>query len=182
MARSIMLDLETLDTGPDAVILTFGAVKFSEFTDEEPSSPLYLRIKIDEQSTLGRSISQDTLNWWSTQDPAAQEEAFSEEDRVSLDNFTSQLSKYVVGADKVWAQGPTFDIVILENLYRMIGKTAPWAFWQIRDSRTLLDLGDDSVKKNNASAHNALADAYFQAQAVQSIYRELGVEQKTRRE
>ena len=60
-----------------------------------------------------------------------------------------------------------FDIVILENLYRQIGKPAPWQYYSIRDSRTLLKaLGDD--RKGGALLHNALADAVSQAEAVQS--------------
>lgn len=175
-----MLDLETLDTSPTSVVLTFGAVKFSEYNDEDPSdaSAIYLRLNIDEQTSLGRTINPDTLEWWGKQSAEAQAEAFAEDNRISLENFTSQLNKYIVGCDKIWAQGTTFDIVILENLYRMLGKPIPWAYWQIRDSRTLFDLGDDSIKKKNASAHNALADAYFQAKSVQAVYKQLGITKK----
>lgn len=180
MAQDIMLDLETLDTSPTSVILTFGAVKFDKFSENDPddSTAIYLRLDMDSQSELGRTINPDTVVWWGNQSKESQEEAFSEENRVSLEDFTTQLNKYIVGCDKIWAQGTTFDIVIIENLYRMLGKPIPWAYWQVRDSRTLFDLGDDSIKKNNASAHNALADAYFQAKSVQAIYKQLGVTKK----
>jgi len=173
-----MLDTETMGTSPDSVILTFGAVMFDPFSDEEPTKPLYLRLEIDEQTAMGRTINPDTLAWWGKQDQAAQDEAFSELDRVSLEDFATQLNRYIVGADKIWAQGTTFDICLLENLYRMMGRPIPWEYWKVRDSRTILDLGDDSVKKNNASAHNSLADSYFQALGVQSIYKQLGIKKK----
>jgi hypothetical protein len=60
----------------------------------------------------------------------------------------------------------------------MIGKPVPWQYWQIRDARTIYDLGDDSAKTGNSSAHNALADSYYQAIAVQNIYKELNIKKK----
>ena len=174
----IMLDLETLATSPDSVILTCGAIKFDPYSDTEPSAPFYVRISVDDQTEMGRVINPDTVEWWGKQPQSAQDEAFGDEGRVSPDEFTIQLNRYIVGATNVWAQGTMFDIVILEHLYRMLGKPLPWRYSQIRDSRTLFDLGDDSIKKNNASAHNALADAFFQAKSVQSIYKQLGVKQK----
>jgi len=41
-------------------------------------------------------------------------------------------------------------------------------------------MGDDSAKKGNGDAHNALSDAYCQAVAVQQIYKQLGVVKKTK--
>lgn len=175
---SIMLDLETLATSPDSVILTCGAVKFDPFSDIDPSSPFYVRISVDDQTAMGRTINDDTVKWWSKQPQGAQDEAFGDEGRVSPDEFTKQLNTYIVGAKNIWAQGTTFDISILENLYRMLGKPIPWSYWQIRDSRTLFDLGDDSIKKNNSLAHNALSDAYHQAKSVQTIYKNLGIKKK----
>ena len=164
----IMLDIETLATSPDAVILTFGAIKFDPFdSSKEMSDGIYFRIDVDEQIALGRRVDQGTVDWWGTQSEEVREEALGETDRVSIEDFTKALNKFVVGATRIWAQGPVFDIVILENLYRQIGKPAPWQYYAIRDSRTLLKaLGDD--RKGGALLHNALADAVSQAGAVQS--------------
>ena len=178
MSTCVMLDSETLGTGPDAVILTIGAVKFDPYNLQEPHTPLYFRIDVDEQTALGRTIDQSTLDWWSKQDPAIFEEAMADEDRIPLAQVIAQINKYVVGVDKIWAQGILFDIGMLENLYRQMKCPCPWNFWQIRDSRTIMDLGDDSAKTGNKSAHNALADAYSQAVAVQNIFKQLGVKQK----
>ena len=164
----IMLDIETLATSPDAVVLTFGAIKFDPFNPSiQMSAGIYFRINVDEQIDLGRRVDQGTVAWWGTQSAEVREEALGETDRASLEDFTKALNKFVVGAARIWAQGPVFDIVILENLYRQIGKPAPWQYYSIRDSRTLLKaLGDD--RKGGALLHNALADAVSQAEAVQS--------------
>jgi hypothetical protein len=177
-----MLDLETIDTSPTAVVLTIGAVKFDAYDASiEPGlSSMYLRLNVDQQTALGRTSSEDTLAWWAKQSAAAQEEAFSEENRVDLLDFAKQLNAFTVGAEHIWANGVTFDITILENLYRMLGLPAPWNYWQIRDCRTIFDLGDDSAKTMNTEAHNAFADAYCQAKAVQNIYNELGIKKKAR--
>ena len=164
----IMLDIETLATSPDSVILTFGAIKFDPFNPSiQMSDGIYFRIDVDEQIDLGRRVDEGTVAWWGTQSAEVREEALGETDRVSLEDFTKALNKFVVGSTRIWAQGPVFDIVILENLYRQIGKPAPWQYYSIRDSRTLLKaLGDD--RKGGALLHNALADAVSQAEAVQS--------------
>ncbi len=163
-----MLDLETLATSPDAVVLTFGAIKFDPFDSSKPMDQgLYMRVNVDEQIALGRRVDEGTVDWWGTQSEEVREEALGETDRVSIEDFTKALNKFVVGATRIWAQGPVFDIVILENLYRQIGKPAPWQYYTIRDSRTLLKaLGDD--RQGGALLHNALADAVSQAGAVQS--------------
>ena len=171
MAIDIMLDLETLATSPDSVILTFGAIKFNPFDpDRDMDDGLYMRVNVDEQINLGRRVDEGTVAWWGTQSEEVREEALGETDRVGLDDFTRQLNKFVLTADRIWAQGPVFDIVILENLYRQLGKPTPWPYYVIRDSRTLLKaLGDD--RKGGALLHNALADCVSQAQAVQSAVR-----------
>lgn len=163
-----MLDIETLATSPDAVVLTFGAVKFDPFDDSKPMDKgLYFRVNVDEQLALGRNVDPGTVEWWGTQNEQVREEALGENDRTSLEDFTRQLNKFIVGADRIWAQGPVFDIVIIENLYRQLGKPAPWQYYTIRDSRTLLKaLGDD--RKSGELLHNALADCVSQAEAVQS--------------
>jgi len=82
MANDVMIDMETLDTSPNCVILTIGAVRF----DPKGSGVverLELRPTIEEQTEIyNRSINEDTLRWWSEQSPEALEEAMGEEDKT----------------------------------------------------------------------------------------------------
>ena len=162
-----MLDIETLATSPDSVILTFGAIKFDPFDPDREMGPgLYFRINVDEQINLGRHVDENTVAWWGTQNEQVREEALGEYDRIRLEDFTKELNKFVVGVNRIWAQGPVFDIVILENLYRQLQKPTPWPYYLIRDSRTLLKaLGD--TRQAGAMLHNALADCVSQAEAIQ---------------
>jgi hypothetical protein len=168
----VMLDLETLSTRPESVILTLGAVKFNPWGDDvDAESGLYLRIDVDEQLSINRHVQPETIDWWGKQDTEVFEEAMGENGRVSLESTTVQLNRFLVGVDSIWCQGPAFDIVILENLYRQLGKPTPWQFWQIRDSRTLFGVHGDPRDKSRKAAHNALMDCYYQAIGVQEIYR-----------
>lgn len=171
-----MIDLETLSTNPDAVILTLGGIKFNAYNNIEPTDPLYLKINVDEQSSLGRHIQPETLEWWGTQPKEIQEEALGEQDRIGLEDLTKKLNKWCVGVDVFWCQGPLFDYAILENLYMQLGKPRPWNYWAIRDSRTLFSLLPKDPNEIRAAAHNALADCDYQAKKVQTYYKRLGIQ------
>lgn len=169
--NDVMLDLETLSVRPESVILTFGAVKFNPYNDIiDESNGLYLRVDVDEQLALGRHVDEGTIAWWGRQDPIVRDEALGDENRIGLEEFTSTLNRFLVGTKSIWAQGPVFDIVILENLYRQLGKPAPWNYWQIRDSRTLFGVHGDPRVKGREGHHNALSDCIYQAQGIQQIY------------
>ena len=175
-----MLDIETLSTRPESVILTLGAVKFDPFGDEvDTDSGLYVRINVDEQLALNRHVQQETVEWWGKQSEDVREEALGEHERTGLEQFVDQLNRFLVGANAIWCQGPAFDIVILENLYRQLGRPTPWQFWQIRDSRTLFSVHGDPRAKDRAGAHNALIDCYYQARGVQEVYKQVGVKPRT---
>ena len=174
----VMLDLETLSVRPDAVILTFGACKFSPYKQHDIVDGIYFRVNVDEQIALNRHVDDNTVAWWGQQADDVREEALGEGNRDSLDEFTRSLNRFIVGCDNIWAQGPVFDIVILENLYRQLNLPCPWQFWQIRDSRTLLSTHGDPRDKNKAGLHNALEDCVSQAQAVQTVFAQCGITEK----
>ena len=173
-----MLDLETLGTRPECVILTLGAVKFNPYTLDDPGPGLYLRPDVDQQIAAGREVQEDTLQWWMNQAEDVREEALGEEGRVSIEDMHRQLNKFLVGVNNIWAQGPVFDIAILENLYRQYGWPTPWQFWQIRDSRTLFGVHGDPRIKGKMCLHNALEDCVSQATAVQQVYKKLGIKKQ----
>ena len=76
----LMIDLETLATTPEATVLTIGACKFDP-NGNTIDDTLYMRVEIDSQD---RDIDPNTLEWWSKQDKQIQEEAFSDADRIPL--------------------------------------------------------------------------------------------------
>jgi len=171
----IMIDMETLDVLPTATILTIGAVKFDPFGDDinEPScEKFYVKVDIDSCDRLGCTASQATLDWWANQSKEAQEEAFSPDGRIDIADALIQLYKFCWGAKRVWSHGAGFDVIICEHLFRKIGKAVPWSFWEVRDTRTLFDLGIDP-QRPPVLKHHALEDAWNQAVGVQNVFKKL---------
>ena len=176
MSKHTMLDMETLAVSPNAVVLSLGAVHFDPYGTGYSDS-LYFRIDIDDQDALGREVDPGTLEWWGRQDPAIMEEAFSPDNRIPLVDAMDQFHRFAWNCSAFWSHGATFDLVILENIYRQLNKPLPWNYWQLRDTRTLFDLGHDP-EMPQGSKHNALEDAIRQAVGVQNVYRKLSIKEQ----
>ena len=176
MSKHTMLDMETLAVSPNAVVLSLGAVHFDPHSTGYSDS-LYFRIDIDDQDALGREVDPNTITWWSSQPPEIMEEAFSPDDRIPLVEAMDRFHKFAWGSSAFWSHGATFDLVIIENIYRQLNKPLPWNYWQLRDTRTLFDLGHDPEMPQN-SKHNALEDAIRQAVGVQNVYRKLNIKER----
>jgi len=171
----VMIDLETLDVLPTATILTIGAVKFDPFGDEISESQMdkfYVKVDIDSCDKLGCTVSPATLDWWASQSQAAQDEAFDPNGRIDIVDAMNQLYKFCWGAKRIWSHGAGFDVVICEYLLRKMGKAVPWQFWEVRDTRTIFDIG---INPNRPPVlkHHALEDAWNQAVGVQNVFRTL---------
>lgn len=173
----LMLDLETLGTTADAVILSIGAVKFDLESDKIDDEGFYGSVSVESNMDAGRRISEDTLLWWLKQ-PAAAQAVFHEE-KLSLEQTLSDLADWL-GDSKwiVWAKGPSFDIAMLEHAYKQFGMTPPWDFWNTRCVRTYMALpGAKGVQASiEGVKHNALSDAYEQAKTIQMIHQKLFID------
>ena len=169
-----MIDLETLSTNPNAVVLTVGAVKFDPHTQMKLYDEMYFRVDVDSQTALGRHVMQETLDWWGQQPNEVANEALSDSNRIQLQDVLKNINKFSVGVDVFWCQGPLFDYAILQNLYTQMEQPVPCKYWQIRDSRTLFNLVPRESEKR-IGLHNALEDCKFQARKVQKVYRQLGI-------
>ncbi len=176
MTTHATIDIETLGISPDTVVLTIGGIKFDPMEDDGLHSEFYYRLNADEQIDMGRTVDEKTLEWWETQSEEVKAEALDTNDRIPVEETLKALNKWLVGVDKIWCQGPVFDIGILENLYKQIGLHHNWPFYIIRDSRTLFGLMDkDPRKEIDFTAHNALADAIVQSLCIQKVYKKLGI-------
>lgn len=176
MANDIMIDIESLDTGPDCVILTIGAVLFDP-KGQGIIDKIELRPTIEEQTDIfNRTINPDTLRWWGEQSEAAQEEALGDRDRVSFKECMETLYKWCwrYNNGKVWSNGASFDVVVMESAWRNHGMMPPWNFWNIRDTRTIYDICGVSLKDGgHSTSHKAVEDAERQAIVVQKAYTKL---------
>lgn len=149
-----MLDIEGLATGPDTLILTIAAVEFDPLTRDRLGRQYYVRV--DMESQADRRIEQGTLDWWATQPAVVKDDAFSEHDRIPLRDALEGLHRVLWHSRRIWAQGPTYDMTILENAYKSLGMVLPWQYYAVRDSRSVFSLCP-GLNKYPAS-HNALED------------------------
>ena len=165
-----MIDIEGLGTGPDAAILTIAAQSFDPFGSGYYNRQYYARITLESQEN--RSIQQDTIDWWATQ-KEAQAEAFAEEGRVPLDIALDSLYKLAWQHKFIWANGPTYDMNILEHAYKSYDKPIPWQFYAVRDSRTVFGLWPGLPKP--PTSHHALEDCRRQIGLLQETLKYLKV-------
>jgi hypothetical protein len=172
MSSHLMIDIEGLGTGPDAAILTIAAQSFDPFGTGHYDRHYYARITLESQEN--RRIQDDTLAWWATQ-PEAQAEAFAEDNRIPLDQALDELYRLAWQHDYIWAQGPTYDINILEHAYKSYNKTQPWQFYRIRDSRTVLSLWPG--RPVPPTSHHALEDTRKQINILQQTLKHLNVKE-----
>ena len=165
-----MIDIEGLGTGPDATILTIAAQSFDPFGSGYYDRQYYARITLESQEN--RIIQQDTIDWWATQ-PEAQAEAFMEEGRIDLDQALDSLGKLIWQHKLIFANGPTYDMNILEHAYKSYNKPLPWQFYNVRDARTVYSLWPELPKP--PTEHHALHDCRRQIDMLQATFKHLGI-------
>jgi hypothetical protein len=177
----VMIDLETLSTKNNAIILTIGAVKFNINKELDKTKQLYMRINLQSCKNLKMHTDRSTVKWWKEQSKEAQYEVFDHPDRIDIKDALAALTDFIKDARTVWANSPNFDCVILENAFNKCKMTVPWKFWNLRDSRTvyaLARLNLTTFRKNiedEKSAHNALNDCIIQILALKESYKILGL-------
>jgi hypothetical protein len=165
-----MIDLETLSTTATAAVSQLGYALFDPDLDGIGPTGCF-HLDIDAQIKNGLTVEWDTISWWMNQSAEAREKMTSPLlNRVlpsAVLNFLSDLflNTTITG---VWSHGSTFDLVIIENLFRKAQRKAPWSHKIIRDTRTLFWLaGPSLVWAKNEVLHSAEHDAIAQALTVQ---------------
>lgn len=182
--HNVMIDIETLSTSKNAVILSLGAVFFDLATGELGSS-FYYTIKINSCIEYGLHVDPNTIEWWKKQSEEARK-VLNDPDAEDLDQILHDFSdwisintpdgKYI----ELWGNGPSFDCAILANAYSACGITPPWQYNKERCVRTMVELGrlvlsidPKTTLELKGTSHNALDDASHQAKYVSAIFQAL---------
>jgi len=166
----VMLDLETLGKRAGCVVLSIGAVPFSAETGDVHNTGFYADLQLTSQLDQGLAIDESTLLWWLEQADKprlAQAKAARQHPGIVLDNFRDWYR--AMKGVAIWANGATFDMPILEALYKAYGMDVPWKYIAARDVRTLFALSGNKLGDFgtvNSAKHDALGDALFQAREV----------------
>lgn len=173
-----MIDIETLDTGPNAVVLSVGAVLFNlhetdthELLEADEKRNFFSVLEFESQIELGRTISASTILWWMAQNKQAQRETFKEQGREDTYNALRELRKFI-GGTRPWGNGSSFDNTIMDTLFTAYGVSPP-PFYLHRDLRTLKQLSMIDPSANRGVEHSAIEDARYQVLCAQEYYREI---------
>lgn len=154
---NIMLDLETLGNGSNAVIIAIGACKFDATGVTEK-----FYTNIDPQSCVDAGLQMDasTVMWWMKQSDEARK-VFTH--GVPLKQALEAFAIWCGKPKTVWGNGAAFDNVILSNAYRLTGIVQPWPYWADMCYRTVKNLNKDVAMSRSGTHHNAVDDAVSQA-------------------
>ncbi len=152
----VMLDLETLGTTPNSIIVSLAAVKFS--LSKGIMSEFTVNIDPKDSKRYGLTMDQDTLDWWSRQ-PKATVDAW----RLNAVPLKSAMDQFVdwYGPKTMptWAKGgQCFDFPILETSLKTVGHRTPYHFRDCMDYRTVINLFDFKDWKKKSVSHCALDD------------------------
>lgn len=180
----IMVDLETMGKKHNAPIVAIGAVVFDPATGSIGES-FYKVVCLESSVNWGAVIDPSTVIWWLKQSSEARS-AIVNDDAIPLQDallqFREFVSDNVAGGSKkaqVWSNGASFDNSILRSSYDCIAEDYPWEYWNDRDVRTMVELGQaisfdpKTTIPFEGSRHNALADAIHQAHYVSAIWQRI---------
>ncbi len=126
--RHHILDVETLDITPKAIILTVGIVT-AEISDGglDILDRHYWRVQPSEQP--GRTCSEETLEWWRNQPSPARHEAlvttafYREPLLQMLAAVAATLETYPY---PIWGNGSDFDNAIMQDAFQQAGMKWPY--------------------------------------------------------
>jgi hypothetical protein len=178
--KDVMIDIETLSTRPNAVIVSIGAIKFSRVgvTPElDEMDSFYTRVSRESCELLGMHVDPNTLEWWKKQDADIRYEALENPvDRLTIKDALSSLSKWFGRSQFIWGHGDDFDCVVLNEAFTICNMKVPWQFWNTRDTRTLFDIA--GIRNSDLPAndkHHPIHDCYRQFIGVKKALSKLNI-------
>lgn len=180
-----MVDIETLSTNSNALILCIGAIKFNtrgdiSKTNLEELDKFYCLIDIEDCKRYSLDIEEKCIEWWNKQ--PQKDEIFKEYNRVPLKECLINFNKWInlenclSQSICIWSNGVAFDIPILENAYKKTQVEIPWKYWNVRDSRTIvktLNVYTPNIQGYKNMAHNPLYDCYRQIITLQKAFKKI---------
>jgi exodeoxyribonuclease VIII len=178
--QHVMLDLETMGTGPSAAVVAIGAIAFDLTDTGGTMGPtFYQTIGLANAMASGGQVDAGTVLWWLRQSDEARavfqqgQDGDATEHAWVLVRFAEYMSN--LGTDpqrvRVWGNGASFDNVILACAYRRAGLALPWNNFNDRCYRTIKAMQPDVKLQRTGTHHHALDDAIAQARHLIQLLR-----------
>ena len=174
--KQMMIDIETLGTGPAACVISVGVVAFSQ-TGVIDSQGWAIR-----PADWHGDIDGGTVQWWMKQNEAARTYSFNGEEKdISV---ALALGEFIRAHDikECWANDPDFDIVIMKSWWSRVASrnhlnTGPFpikyngsrSFRTIKGEADRLGIAYGHVYNPATVAHHPVDDAANQARVVNFI-------------
>ena len=183
--KDLMIDIETLGTNSNSVILSIGAA-FFDLKTGEVGSTFHTSINIESCLNVGLKASANTALWWMQNEKAL--ENWAESKKQYLDKALYNFSNFIQGEELldqdgktiVWGNSNRFDLGLLENAYNAVEMEIPWNFRNERDVRTLVAFNPTikysavkAAKESGVLLHDALEDCKLQIKYCSEIYNSL---------
>jgi exodeoxyribonuclease VIII len=170
----IMIDTETLSQHKNAVIVSIGACKFS--FEKGIFDEFYINIDAKDSKKHGLHIDQSTIDWWMKQDKAARNAWMV--DPQPLKFAMGELTNWIGDANhNFWAHGASFDYPILESSWEAVGMKPQWKYWNLNDSRTIMNIAginNKTLRSNDDTVyHNALEDSKAQTKVLIELLKDI---------
>lgn len=174
MKKHVMIDIETLGTSADAVILSIGLVHFDPATGRIVKSHEF---RCDQAAQPMRKIDPNTVAWWSRQSKEAQDrlvQAPLYQSPTAMLHDVRQWLHAVCSSQwdlALWAKGPSFDMILCRHMADQLGVKWKGHFSREYCVRTMLLIAEsmgwqDIIAMEPELAHGAEADAIHQAKQV----------------
>lgn len=169
-----MIDLETLDVSPRAVVLSIGAIVF-DFKRMQTLRTYEATLQLEDQTAAGRTVKTSTVHWWLGQSSEARL-AITNPDAlarklISYDVMLKELKSFLPSDGFVTAKPAMFDLAILSDMHGGDLFRHRRGF----DMHTLCCVIDQNRElcPQNALAHSALADARWQLEWLVNIVKKM---------
>jgi hypothetical protein len=171
-----MLDIETLGTSSNALVISISAVIF-DMSSKEVGEKFEIGLNQEQQLTNGAIIDEETVEWWDKQSDEAKEML----ERLEKIDITEALNKFnswvkanfsAPSKIKLWGNGATFDNVIVENLYKRHDIKFAIPYYAHKDVRTLAYAAKINTFKYKFEGvkHNGIDDCLHQINYCQDAY------------
>lgn len=179
----VMVDIETLGTDLDSVVLSIGAVKFNlhggdteeslnidDVEEGEDDRSFYYVLPFQpERTTCPRAIS-----WWAKQSKEARHIFDGEPTVPTMEEVQRDFFAFCKGTKSLWGNGNTFDNMVLRSLFSPM---FPYMYWDDLDYRTLKRMyesfGYTTYPVFTYTPHHALCDAKVQVLLAQHMWRRM---------
>lgn len=180
----IMIDLETMGQSSNCPVASIGAVAFNgenigTLEDHMLAGNTFEAV-LDLSMQSNRKWDGSTVYWWLNQEEAARNRIqkrplLSPQDGLMA--LREWIKKYqpMSGKDSFWSYGASFDLPILESMFRQYGVPNPITYWKGLCARTITSLGypNKPPKIDDHLGHSALDDAHRQAVWLTDVFNRL---------